>query len=107
MPIGRDDVNKNGVDLDADLSESGRDAQRKEVEIFEDTENEKIGAHRDRKAEFCGVGIVVSPGRLNEQAGQKVDRRRYKDQAEKSPIPPSIEYETASKDDHLRISPRW
>src|SRR6185436_18870540 len=44
-------IQKNRINPDADLSECGRNAQRKEVEIFENTENEKIGAYRDRKAE--------------------------------------------------------
>jgi hypothetical protein len=51
------------------------------------------------EAKFRSVLIVASPARLDEQAGQKIDRCRYKDQAEKSPIPPSVEYETASEND--------
>ena len=45
--------------------------------------------------------IIISPGGLNEQAGQKIDRCRHKDEAEKSPIPPSVEYETTYENDEL------
>ena len=48
------DVDEHRVDLDADLMECGRDAQREEIEIFEDAENKKIGADRDAKAKFRG-----------------------------------------------------